>query len=142
MICLLKNYQLLCWWKQILLKTDWLSQVPTSTVRSPATDSDPGTFLLAHHIACVISGFRDMKPLVFVQHGIFRSPIPSLALWLTSSFPPASCGTLPFLHAEFRTERVVTLYSDWIIQLVDAGFAWRTHSISYALQGKKHENNF
>ena len=36
-----------------------------------------------------------MKPLAFVQHGVFRGSIPSLALWLTSSFPPASYSPLP-----------------------------------------------
>ena len=33
-------------------------------------------------------------------------------------------------HAEFRTELVVTLYSGWIVQLVNASFAWRTHFVS------------
>ena len=35
------------------------------------------------------------------------------------------------LHAEFRTELVVNLYSGWIVQLVNASFAWRTHLISF-----------
>jgi len=71
-----------------------------------------------------------MKPLAFVQQGTFRGSIPSLALWLTSSFSPASCGTLPHQHAEFRTELVVNLFSDWIVQLVNASFAWRTHNLT------------
>jgi hypothetical protein len=37
-----------------------------------------------------------MKPLAFVQQGLFRGSIPSLALWLTPSFAPASCSPLPF----------------------------------------------
>jgi len=32
------------------------------------------------------------------------------------------------LHAEFRTEPVVNLYSGWIVQLVDASLTWRTHN--------------
>jgi hypothetical protein len=34
------------------------------------------------------------------------------------------------LHAEFSTELVVNLYSGWIVQLVDASLAWRTHTFS------------
>jgi hypothetical protein len=33
------------------------------------------------------------------------------------------------LHAEFRTELVVSLYSGWIVQLVNASLAWHTHFI-------------
>ena len=76
-------------------ESDWLSQVPTSTVRSPAAASDPGTFQLAHHSANLFSGFSEMKHLAFVQQGTFRGSIPSLTLRLTSSFTPASCRTLP-----------------------------------------------
>jgi hypothetical protein len=81
--------------RQLLAESDWLSQVPASTARSPATDSDPGTFQHAHHVAYLFSGFREMKPLAFVLQEIFRGSIPSLALWLTSSFAPASCKPLP-----------------------------------------------
>jgi hypothetical protein len=35
--------------------------------------------------------------------------------------------TVTVLHAEFSTELVVILYSGWIVQLVNASFAWRTH---------------
>jgi hypothetical protein len=31
------------------------------------------------------------------------------------------------LHAKLGTELVVNLYSGWIVQLVNASFAWRTH---------------
>jgi hypothetical protein len=34
-------------------------------------------------------------------------------------------------HAKFRTELVVNLYSGWIVQLVNASFAWRTHKIPF-----------
>jgi hypothetical protein len=34
--------------------------------------------------------------------------------------------TVTVLHAEFSTELVVILYSGWIVQLVNASFAWRT----------------
>jgi hypothetical protein len=81
--------------RQLLAESNWLSQVPASAARSSATDSDPGTFPYAHHVAYLFSGFREMKPLAFVQQGLFRGSIPSLALWLTSSFPPASCRSLP-----------------------------------------------
>ena len=82
--------------RQFLAESDWLSQVPTLTVRSPATDLDPGTFPCSHHCEHIFSGFREMKPLAFVQHGLFRGSIPSLALRLAPSFTPASCGMLPF----------------------------------------------
>jgi hypothetical protein len=35
-------------------------------------------------------------------------------------------------HAEFRTELVVNLYSGWIVQLVNASFAWRSHTFSFS----------
>jgi hypothetical protein len=34
-------------------------------------------------------------------------------------------------HAEFCTELVVNLYSGWIVQLVNASFAWRSHNNSF-----------
>jgi hypothetical protein len=34
------------------------------------------------------------------------------------------------LHAEFRTELVVSLYSGWIVQLVNASLSWHTHDFS------------
>jgi len=36
---------------------------------------------------------------------------------------------LPLQHAEFSNELVVTLYSGWIGQLVDASFARHNHEI-------------
>jgi len=44
---------------------------------------------------------------------------------------------LPLQHAEFGTELVVTLYSGWIGQLVDASFARRTHEELLCLIVKK-----
>jgi hypothetical protein len=41
--------------------------------------------------------------------------------------------TVTVLHAEFSTELVVILYSGWIVQLVNASFAWRTHCFFLAL---------
>jgi hypothetical protein len=41
--------------------------------------------------------------------------------------------TVTVLHAEFSTELVVILYSGWIVQLVNASFAWRTHNIFLSL---------
>jgi hypothetical protein len=43
--------------------------------------------------------------------------------------------TVTVLHAEFSTELVVILYSGWIVQLVNASFAWRTH-IPFPQTGK------
>jgi hypothetical protein len=37
------------------------------------------------------------------------------------------------LHAEFRTELVVSLYSGWIVQLVNASLSWHTHNSSQLL---------
>ena len=59
--------------------------------------SDPVTFSYTHLIAWFFSCFRHMKTLAFVHHGIFRSPILSLALRLTSSLAPASLDSLPQL---------------------------------------------
>jgi hypothetical protein len=40
--------------------------------------------------------------------------------------------TIP--HTEFSTELVVNLYSGWIVQLVNASFAWHTHiSLLYSI---------
>jgi hypothetical protein len=39
-------------------------------------------------------------------------------------------------HAKFRTELVVNLYSGWIVQLVNASFAWRTHNLPEKLEAK------
>jgi hypothetical protein len=39
--------------------------------------------------------------------------------------------TIP--HTEFSTELVVSLYSGWIVQLINASFAWRTHIFILAI---------
>ena len=101
--------------QQLLLETDWLSQVPTLTVRLPATDLDPGTFPCSHHCEHFFSGFREMKPLAFVLHRLFRGSIPSLALWLTSSFTPALCSLLPFYTQ--------SLVLNWWLAFVQAGLS-------------------
>ncbi len=101
--------------QQLLLETDWLSQVPTLTVRLPATDFDPGTFPCSHHCKHFFSGFREMKPLAFVLRELFRGSIPSLALWLTSSFTPALCSLLPF--------RTRSLVLNWWLAFIQAGLS-------------------
>ena len=115
--------------QQLLLETDWLSQVPTLTVRLPATDLDPGTFPCSHHCEHFFSGFREMKPLAFVLHRLFRGSIPSLALWLTSSFTPALCSLLPFYTQSLVLNWWLAFIQGWIVQLVNASFAWHTHFI-------------
>jgi hypothetical protein len=37
------------------------------------------------------------------------------------------------LDAKFGTELVVNLCSDWIIQLVNARFAWRTYNLPFLM---------
>jgi hypothetical protein len=96
-------------------ESDWPSQVPTSTIRSPAAASDPGTFQLAHHSANLFSGFSEMKHLAFVQQGVFRGSIPSLTLRLTSSLTPASCRPLPFCMRR--------LVLNWWLAFVQAGLS-------------------
>jgi len=65
------------------------------------------------------------------------------ATWIISGLNTFTCVVADFLlhsgfmqnvtvlHAKFRTELVVSLYSGWIVQLVSASFAWRTHNYSF-----------
>ena len=47
--------------------------------------------------------------------------------------PSGFMQSVAVLHAEFRTELVVSLYSGWIVQLVYASFAWRTLCVFYPM---------
>jgi hypothetical protein len=61
------------------------------------------------------------------------------ATWIISGLNTFTCVVADFLlhsgfmqsvtvlHAKFRTELVVNLYSGWFVQLVDASLSWRTH---------------
>ena len=130
--------------RQLLAESNWLSQVPTSTVRSPATDLDPGTFQYAHLT-------------FFFRVSLFRlqrnETLGLRATWNISGLNTFTCVVADFLlnsgfmqsvtvqHAEFCTELVVNLYSGWIVQLVNASFAWRTHfySLYYSFYSTKYK---
>ena len=87
---------------------------------------DPGTFLCSHHIAHIISGFQKLKPLAFVRQNI--SGLDTFTCVVADSLSPSGfMHPVTSLHAEFDTELAVNLYSRWIVQLVSASFAWRTH---------------
>jgi len=69
-----------------------------------------------------------MKPLAFVRDACISGL--NTFTFVTADFllHPGFTRFVTIPHAEFRSKLVVSLCSGWIIQQVNASFAWHTHS--------------
>ena len=84
-----------------LLRTDGSPRFRASTVRSPATDLDPGTLLpWLTFIACTIAGFQKMKPLASCNDDYFGAQYLHLRCGRQTAFPLASHAVRCRPHAQ------------------------------------------